>query len=294
MVMIGVAAAIKKGDAMRTLLCLSLALTLPACAGVQLPHKKLSYAEACPGFQKLKCVPDDDPRALRFNLSPPFLEIGDSGPRHATMLGKLYQQPYRRGANGRYCGTDDARQPIFDANHIDAQSATGSFDYSYKLSSDFGVGADADLVQALTAAGVPQAATDKVKAAANAAYKRAKKQTITTRGTMMVVRLKDQVVQSLMYGDSAALAPCRELINANPDWALVKAMTVFHIADASSTTNIDDQIAADIKASLDGIGQENIAKANAAIERVVTEEVKTALSDRYIVWAVTWLRKGDV
>jgi hypothetical protein len=274
------------------LLVTSTLVAAPVWSDVRLPHKTMSYNEACPGFQKLKCAPDDDPRQLRFNVSPPVLEITSGGPAYNLFLGKVYPQPYRPGMNGRYCNVGSPSSILAPVD-LDTQSASSSFEYTYQLKSNLGAGADVDLVQAATAAGLPPAAADKVRAAAKAAYKKAKDRKVRTTGVARLVRLRSDVLQEILHGTDARLEPCRALLRANPDSAMIKALTVFHIQDASSTTDIDTQIAADIKASLSATDTAKLADVNAAIDRTVHEQIKTALADRYLVWAVTWLKLDD-
>lgn len=276
---------------MRLIAIAATTVLLAGCAGVQLPHKKLSYAEACPGFQKVKCAPDDDPAQLRFNLVSPIIQTDNGRPLYNEVLGRMYEQPYRRGLIGRYCNT--AAAPLFTQADIDANSATSDFEYTYKLKSELDAGADADLVAALTAAGVPPAATDQVKAAAKAAYNRVKDREVATTGRARLVRLKPGVIAELMNGSDPKYAPCREALRASDSEAMVKAMTVFHIDDASASTSIKKEITSDIEASLEGTGAENIGAVRAALERTVSEQIESALSDRYFVWAVTWLDKDS-
>jgi hypothetical protein len=267
-------------------------LLLSGCGRVVLPHKTLSYKEACPGFDRVRCHPDDDPRALIFNLTPPVLEIIEKKPAYNRFLGRAYRQPYQRGDLGRYC--NDAVVPLFlEDVHFDTNSAAGTFVYSYKLKSTLDAGADADLVKAATAAGLPPAATEKIKAAAKVAYNRAKEREVSTTGRMRIVRLSTDTVEELRRGSGATLAPCRQFLIANPNYSLVKAMTVFHIENSSSDTQIASEIAASVKGSVAGVDDSTLANVNAAIDRSVEENIQTALSDRYLIWAVSWLRPED-
>jgi hypothetical protein len=275
---------------MRLALIIALLFATTSASGkVILPHKKLKDKDACPGFQNVDCAPDDDPSWLKFNLVPPTLFLGEDGnPEYNLFVGRAFRQPYQTGTIGRYCNLEP--KVLFKTEHLDSKSATSGFEYKYKLKSSFGANAEADLVQAATAAGLPPAATEKVRAAAKAAYKRAKDREVVTNGRAILVRLKDPVVQELLYGSGADLEPCRKFLRDNKDFAIVKAMTVFHIKGSTSDTTIDDKIVADIKASLQGTGAENLADVGAAIEKTVNTQVKTALSDRYIVWGASWLR----
>jgi hypothetical protein len=276
----------------KVLLVTALTLILAGCGRVVLPHRTMSYSEACPGFQKVRCHPDDDRRALIFNKVPPPLTIKDEEPQYMAFLGRAYRQPYRTGDIGRPC--NNAVPTLFTEKHMDTSAATGSFEYSYELKSALKAGADADLVKAATAAGLPPAATEKVQAAAEAAYNREKERKVATTGRMHVIRFPREVLDEIRFGTDPDLQACRDFLSENPDYALVKAMTVFHIDDSTSDTQITDDITASVTGSLDGVDGETLAKVNAAIERSVKENIQTALSDRYLVWAVSWLRPEDL
>lgn len=263
-----------------------------APAKVKLPHKNMSDAEACPGFQSVNCAPDDGPRLL-FNLVPPVLEIDDAGkPRYELFLGRAFRQPYKQGMIGQYC--DNGTTIPFRPSDYDLKSASSSFSYKYKLKSEFSASADADLVKALEAAGLPPASLDKVKAAAKAAYNRQKNREIITTGRALLVRLNDRTVQELLRGSNSELQGCRNFLRANSTVSIVKAMMVFKIENSSSMTDIHDSIVADVKASLADLNGDQLAGVQSALNRQVDTELKSALSDRYIVWSVTWLNSQSI
>ena len=267
--------------------------SLSGCVGkVQLPHKKLSYADACPGYQDVRCHPDDDPRALIFNLNPPVIENENGTPRYLAFVGRAYRQPYNRGALGRPCN-DVAMTPFVDADR-DSKSASGTFDYRYKLKSNLSASADVDLVKAAVAAGLPPGAKDNVAAAAKAAFEQAKEREVVTSGQMRVVRLWTTVLDEVRQGNTSRLTACRQFLKDNPDYAIIKAITVFHIGKSGSDASIANQIAVNIKASVTGADSEKLAAINSAIDSKVTEQIQSALEDRYIVWAATWLKPEDI
>lgn len=268
------------------------ACTVPASPKVVLPHKTLADKDACPGFQRVNCAPDDDPRQLRFNLVPPVLEIQDDRPAYHEFLGRAFAQPFTRGAIGRYCSSG-AENP-FKAENVEAKSASSSFEYRFKLKSDFSASADADLVSAAVAAGLPREAKEKLTSAAKAAYSKAKNKEVVTTGRATLVRLPSALISELRFGNKPEWNECRNFLRANKDYAIVKAMMVFHILGSTSNTDLDEKLAADLKISLKGTSAENIASVQTAIDQTVQAQLKSALADRYIVWAVTWLQNDDV
>ena len=270
------------------------AVVLGGCATwpgrVKLPHRSLPYAEACPGFQDVRCHPDDDPRGLIYNLTPPPLARPNGVPAYGDLIGRAYRQPYQRGDIGRPCG---ASTSPFDSSHFDTTAAESSFEYSYRLNSTLNAGANADLVAAARAAGLPPAAADRLQAAARAAFNRARNREVSTTGRMHVVRLKTATIDELRLGSDPAFAACRQFLAQNTNYALMKAATVFHIERSASDTQIAEQIVADIKTNVTGLTDQQLATIEADVARVVGEQIRSALADRYIVWAATWLRPED-
>ncbi|MFO6430261.1 hypothetical protein ACLBKT_09255 [Erythrobacter sp. W302b] len=237
-------------------------------------------------------IPTMPPRALIFNLNPPVIEKVAGEPIYLSFVGRAYRQPYTRGALGSPC--NNAATTPFAATDLDTQSASGTLDYSYKLESNLKAGADADLVQAAVAAGLPTGAVDCVEAAAKAAYDKAKNREVTTTGQMRIVLLKQIFVDEVRMDNNPRLAACRQFLQSNPEYALMKAITVFHIGKSQSASSIATRIAADVKASVSGLDATQLAAVKAAIDSKVTEEIQTALEDRYIVWAASWLKPEDI
>jgi len=263
----------------------------PARAQVQLPHKNLSYSAACPGFQHVQCAPDGDPRRLIFNLVPPVLEVVRGHPVYANLLGRTFDQPYTQGAVGRNCGS--VASP-FTNSHFDYGSATSPLTYNFTLESTLTVGAEVDLVQALVRAGLPSQLTAQVSAAAHASFTRNRNRIVSTTGRLLIARLKTSVIDQIRFGTGRnALTRCGAFLVANPRKALIKAMSVFYIRRSSAGTSIDQAIIADIQAILRGTSAEHIASVNVALNSHVRSLISSELSDRYIVWAVTWLRPED-
>lgn len=249
------------GNDMRGLIMAATAAFLLAGCGhnrVVLPHQTMSYEDACPGYDRVRCHPDDDPRALIFNLTPPAITVENGQPNYSTFIGRGFNQPYRRGNIGRTCNT--AVPSLFNpTTDFDHDSATSSFVYNYKLSSTLNAGAEVDLVAAATAAGLPPAATERVRAAARGAFNRARNRQVATQGRMRIVRLKTTVLDELRNGTGATLEPCRRFLAQNQGYAVVKAATVFHIERSSSDNQISSQIASEIKAAVQGVSADNLA-----------------------------------
>ncbi|MDM8354001.1 hypothetical protein [Brevundimonas diminuta] len=148
-------------------------------------------------------------------------------------------------------------------------------------------------MQAATAAGLPPEVANRVQASARAAFSRAKNREVATKGRMLVVRLNIAATDGLRVGGNARLAECRQWLIDNEKYAVVKAATIFQIERSSSDTQVADQIISDIKANLSGLTEQQIASVSAAIDRTVKEQIRTALADRYVVWATTWIRPED-
>jgi hypothetical protein len=194
----------------------------------------------------------------------------------------------RSGEPPVYCGGDTISP--FTAEDLDVDTVS-TLNYSRTLRRTAGVGVTADLVGALSEAGVSGAVLNRARAELQNGWNNALTRTLTTQGRFVTAVLKPQVIARLRATQvPARYTACAKQLRDDPNLRLVNGISGAHVAAAANRSELRDSILASLQASLSsaGVAAATIAEVSPRYQRTIETGMEKAINEAFSVLVMTF------
>ncbi|OWK32275.1 hypothetical protein [Sphingomonas mucosissima] len=253
---------------------------------VRVYTQKIDAAVLC-GSEYAKYECSTTRKHMRLQKADIELEQSGGVPNHMSVLGMVYSDLSGTKLSQRSCVPGSAN--VFTTADLSEPTKPTPFLFTKKVDTKISAALEANVVEAMRLANVPEPALKRLAAQFKATYASTASRGNLIKGEFYRLALKDDVVRAIQ--DSATTNPaaksCAAVLRADDNAGLIYSIAVIKLDSATYTSDVASTVAAEFTAKVAGRAPgADIAGLTTSITNEVTTGLKAAVGTAYRV--ISW------